>query len=497
MARKLWASFGMAGLALGYFLWYVPYSALAKALSSGLLPGFHGEIPGFELLPATALGSVLGMPVFVALSGWWGYARRRRVSGVAVPAPGREVFAAAFWTALLIGTTTLNYTFHGISILFMLLMMRGGVLILSPLVDRLRRKRVHASSWAALALSLAAIAVALYDVKSYRLTVAAALSLAVYLAGYVGRFLVMSKHAKVGEEGVDRRYFIEEHMLSTPMLVLLLAIPALLGQGETCLALRRGFTTFLVTPAALPAFAIGLLYEGLFVFGSLIYLDHREYSYCVPVNRCSSVLAILVASWGLTAFYGVAPPSPAQYAGAGLVLLALLALSWPGVWRRAARAPALVSERLFVFVCSGNTCRSPMAAAIARAEIGSARGRAGWRALSAGLRPQLGAPMTPEAAVALRALGVAPGEHRARAITAELVARAEAVFCMTQALRQGVCALAPEEAGKIICLDPEGDVPDPIGHPLPVYARCAERLRELIRQRLAALDGAVYGGAGA
>ena len=40
-------------------------------------------------------------------------------------------------TAVIIGTTTLNYTFVGISILFALLLMRGGVLILAPVVDTL------------------------------------------------------------------------------------------------------------------------------------------------------------------------------------------------------------------------------------------------------------------------------------------------------------------------------------------------------------------------
>ncbi len=500
MALRRWRGLGMWGLALGYFAWYVPYSALAKGLSSGILPGFRGAVSGFELLPAVALGSLAGMPVFVALSGWFGYARRRRVWGLEVPVPGREVLWAAFWTALLIGATTLNYTFSGVSILFMLLVMRGGVLVVSPLVDRLRRRSVHPSAWVALALSLIAVVVALSDVQSYALTWAAGLSLAIYLAGYVGRFLVMSRHAKVGDEEVNRRYFIEEHMASTPMLVLLLAIPAVIGSGEIALDLRHGFTTFLGTGAALPAFAIGLLYEALFVFGSLIYVSRREYTYCVPLNRCSSLLAGVVASWAVTVLWGAKPPSPAQYVAAGWVLLALLALSWPVLAAAARRrvAPSVPTaptpgERLFLFVCSGNTCRSPMAAAIARAEI-AARGISGWSVLSGGLTPRLGAPMTPEAVVALRELGVPSGGHQARAVTFEEIARAERVFCMTSALRQAVCALAPDAAARIVCLDPDGDLPDPIGQAMPVYTRCAGRILELVRRRLSALDGAAYSG---
>ncbi|MFT5763831.1 MAG: hypothetical protein ACI8X3_001257, partial [Saprospiraceae bacterium] len=44
------------GLALGYFLFYVPYSTLTKALSKGLLPGSNGTISGFEMLPTVVIG---------------------------------------------------------------------------------------------------------------------------------------------------------------------------------------------------------------------------------------------------------------------------------------------------------------------------------------------------------------------------------------------------------------------------------------------------------
>ncbi len=44
MAGRRWRGLGTWGLALGYFAWYVPYSALTKALSSGILPGFRGAV---------------------------------------------------------------------------------------------------------------------------------------------------------------------------------------------------------------------------------------------------------------------------------------------------------------------------------------------------------------------------------------------------------------------------------------------------------------------
>jgi hypothetical protein len=68
-------------LALGYFISYLPYALLAKALSSGILPGVDRPVGGLVLLPAAALGQLLVMPIFLGVSDWWRLASEQRIRG--------------------------------------------------------------------------------------------------------------------------------------------------------------------------------------------------------------------------------------------------------------------------------------------------------------------------------------------------------------------------------------------------------------------------------
>jgi protein-tyrosine-phosphatase len=201
----------------------------------------------------------------------------------------------------------------------------------------------------------------------------------------------------------------------------------------------------------------------------------------------------------LAYFFNLSGPSVAQNVSAGFLVIALGFLSplhhfdryWMKIKRALGFSPALAQpQRLFLFVCSGNTCRSPMAAAIANAEIATRLGipsssleTVNVRALSAGVSAKVGAPLTSEAAEVLRSLSVPVQPHAARNLTPELAAQAELIFCMTKAHRKAVVEMLPSLAGKTYCLSEEVDVDDPIGKGMAAYIACARQIQQLVQLR--------------
>ena len=331
--------FGIWGFAFGYFACYIPYSALTKATSKGLIPGMDGPVSGFFILPASAMTSLIGMLLFLTFMGWWRHAGRARILGRSIPAPSRYTFISGLCTAAIVATTTLAYTFEGVSIVFVMLLMRGGLLILAPVVDAVARRSVRWFSWAGLVLSILALLAAFSDrsgnhASGFGLPTLCAIDITIYLSSYFVRLRFMSRLAKSADGDANLRYFVEEQLIATPAVVLTLAMWGFLGTSEVAAQIHDGFTEVWTSNVLWQALLIGAFSQGTGIFGGLILLDKRENTYCVPVNRSSSILAGVLASFSLTLLLGQRPPSPFELTGASLIITAILFLTIPPMMER-------------------------------------------------------------------------------------------------------------------------------------------------------------------
>ena len=150
------------------------------------------------------------------------------------------------------------------------------------------------------------------------------------------------------------------------------------------------------------------------------------------------------------------------------------------------------AERI-VFVCSGNTCRSPLAEALARdltaRRLGVAPGEVlshGFSFASAGTSTYDGMPASENSAIAADEIGLDLSGHQSRQIDHDLVDRADRIYCLGESHRRAILAEVPQAAGRVHMLRPDGrDIADPYGGELQVYRRARDEIRAAIGQRLA------------
>jgi protein-tyrosine-phosphatase len=135
-----------------------------------------------------------------------------------------------------------------------------------------------------------------------------------------------------------------------------------------------------------------------------------------------------------------------------------------------------------LFVCSGNTCRSPLAEALAK-RIAASRGIEDLVVSSAGTNAWDNVPATDEALLVGMERGVDLGGHRARKLTPSIVSEADLIFVMTPAHLDQVKQLGGR--GKVHVIDEyasgaRNGVSDPYGGDLDAYRGTADALEEEI-----------------
>lgn len=143
-----------------------------------------------------------------------------------------------------------------------------------------------------------------------------------------------------------------------------------------------------------------------------------------------------------------------------------------------------------LFVCTGNTCRSPMAELFLRAELAK-RGLSQITVRSAGLAAFANDTISANAAAVMAEYGIDASAFRSTGLTAELIDSCDLIFTMTSSHRQSIVRALPDSAEKtatLLSLVSGNDVPDPFGGTVNEYRKVFEAMRPALLELVQILE---------
>ena len=150
-----------------------------------------------------------------------------------------------------------------------------------------------------------------------------------------------------------------------------------------------------------------------------------------------------------------------------------------------------LASQIIVFVCTGNTCRSPMAEMICRKLLAERLNcpldqleEHGIIVLSAGISAMMGSRASPEGVQVLKdQYGLDLSNHVSQPLSEQMIRQADHLLVMTRGHRHVILTEYPDAADRtrLLCRD-ESDVSDPIGGPLEFYQRCAQQIETALRE---------------
>ncbi len=145
----------------------------------------------------------------------------------------------------------------------------------------------------------------------------------------------------------------------------------------------------------------------------------------------------------------------------------------------------------FLFVCTGNTCRSPMAEGIFRKYLAEKLQckvdqleQVGYKISSGGVMDTSGFPASIGALAACAAKGIDLSVHRNKGLSKELIEECDFIFAMEQTHKDSIIDISHEAEDKCFLLAGDKGINDPIGHPQEFFNSCADVIEASVKERI-------------